>query len=66
MRGRADDKSIRLVSGAESPAMIGNLELLLCQSTYLSEIIQNSQLHNCRTEMWDRALVEVWNSAGQL
>lgn len=46
VRGEADDKSKRLVSDAESPAMIGNLEFVLCsqhiwvtQSWVLSYII---------------------------
>lgn len=66
VRQGADDKSQRLVTDAESPAMIGNLEFLLCQSTYLSDIILSTPLHNCRAEMWDTIVVYVWNFAGQL
>ena len=66
MRGGTDDKSKRLVSDAESPAMIENLEFVLCQSTYLSDIILSTQLHNCRAEMWDIIVFYVWNFAGQL
>lgn len=62
----ADDKSVKLVSGAESTAVIGNLELLLCQSTYLSDIIPSTQMCNCRTVMWGMALIWCWDSSRQL
>ena len=61
VRGGTDDKSKRLVSDTKIAAMIGNLEFLLCQSTYLSDIILCTQLHNCRAEMWDIIVVYVWN-----
>lgn len=38
-----------MVSGAESTAVIGNLELLLCQSTYLSDISQHTQLYKLQS-----------------
>lgn len=64
VRGGTDDKSVRLVSDAKSTAMIGNFELLLCQSTYLSDIIQSTQLHNSRDVGYSTDLMlEIYEAA---